>query len=196
MVRGLGERFAVTVFLVACMAVATAVPVSAAEGPPSRGGVLPPFALPLPERQEERGYLGLSGSGSFSIPEIEARLVIIEVYSMYCPHCQRDAHRVNRLFRIIEDREDLKGKVKLIGIAAGNTPFEVDFYRKEYGVPFPLFPDGDLAVHKALGEVRTPYFIAVKLESDGSHRVVYAELGGFKDAAEFLESMLELSGLK
>jgi hypothetical protein len=55
----------------------------AATQPPAEGGVLPQFELPAPEDAQARGYLGLSGTGKFAIPQIKARLVIIEIFSMY-----------------------------------------------------------------------------------------------------------------
>ena len=102
---------------------------------------------------------------------------------------------MNELYSAIEKRKDLKGKMKMIGIGAGNTSFEVNFFRKKYEVPFPMFPDEDLSIHKLLGEVRTPYFIGVKINEDGSHEVFYSKLGGFKDSNKFLKLMVKLSGL-
>jgi len=95
----------------------------------------------------------------------------------------------------MQARKDLKNKIKLIGIGSGNSDFEVNFFRKKYEVPFPLFSDEDYSVHKAVGEVRTPYFIGVRLKKDGSSEVFYSKLGGFKNADKFLELMVKLSGL-
>ena len=102
---------------------------------------------------------------------------------------------MNELYRSMQARKDLKNKIKLIGIGTGNSDFEVNFFRKKYEVPFPLFSDEDYSIHKTLGEVRTPYFIGVRLKSDGSSEVFYSKLGGFKDADKFLELMVKLSGL-
>ena len=168
----------------------------AADKPPQKGESLPAINLPIPKSPDEKNYLGLSGGGSFKIPQIKAKAVIIEIFSMYCPYCQKDAPGVNELYTLIENDPDLKKKVKLIGIAAGNTPFEVDVYRKNYTVPFPLFPDQDFTIHKACGEVRTPYFIVVRINEDGSHLIVHSQLGEYPGAKPFLELVLKSSGLQ
>jgi peroxiredoxin len=102
---------------------------------------------------------------------------------------------VNELYQIIEKSQKTKGKIKVIGIGAGNTPFEVGVFRDNYKIPFPLFSDGDFSIHKSLGEVRTPYFIGIKIKEDGTHEIFYSKLGGFKKADDFLELMLKLSGM-
>ena len=167
-----------------------------ANSTPKKGGTLPAIKLEMPEDPAQRTYLGLSGEGLFDISQIKAESVIIQVFSMYCPLCQREAFRVNQLYENIERDPDTRGKFKLIGIGAGNSRFEVEIFLKTYEVPFPLFSDGDFSIHKSLGEIRTPYFIGVKINDDGSHEIYYSRVGGFEKAEEFLQLMLELSGLK
>ena len=103
---------------------------------------------------------------------------------------------MNDLYRRIQERPDLRDKVKLIGIGIGNTPFEVDHFKKKYGVPFPLFPDRDRSIHRALGEVRTPYFIGVRINDDGTHEILATKAGRFKEPGKFLALMLGGSGLE
>lgn len=167
-----------------------------AGNPPGKGDLLPALSLPIPNNPEARNYLGLSGEGLFKIPHLEAQVVIIEIFSMYCPYCQKEASSVNELFQAIEDLPYLKEKIKLIGIGAGNTPFEVGIFKKTYNIPFPLFADQDFVLHKSLGEVRTPYFLAIKINKDKTHQVIYSELGSLNGAKAFLKKILILAKLK
>jgi hypothetical protein len=57
--------------------------VSAANQPPPEGGVLPNIELPVPETPYHRQYLGLDQKSVFSIPDIKAEVVVIEIFSMY-----------------------------------------------------------------------------------------------------------------
>ena len=186
--------------LICCAAFAICLLVTAHTGlafpkAPALGESLPPFKLPIPEDVGAQRYLGLSGTGEFTISQIQAKVVIIQIFSMYCPVCQKEASRVNKLHSTIQKRKDLKDKIRMIGIGTGNTPFEVSFFQKKYKVPFPLFSDEDLSIHKILGELRTPYFIGVKINRDGSNEVFYSRLGQFRDVDGFLKRIVELSGL-
>ena len=162
---------------------------------PAIGESLPSFELPIPQDAGVQSYLGLSGTGQFTIAQIEAKVVIIQIFSMYCPVCQKEAFRVNKLYRTIQKRKDLKDKIKMIGIGTGNTAFEVGFFQKKYEVDFPLFSDENLSIHRILGKLRTPYFIGVKINRDGSDEVFYSRLGQFKDVNSFLKRIVALSGL-
>ena len=58
-------------------------PTLAASKPPAQGTVLPQFQLVVPDDSEAKGYLGLSGSGKFTVSEINAPVVVIQIFSRY-----------------------------------------------------------------------------------------------------------------
>jgi thiol-disulfide isomerase/thioredoxin len=163
---------------------------------PQNGDVLPDIEIPVPNNKAEKDYLGIAGGQFFQIPQIKASVVIIEIFSMYCPYCQREAPEVNRLYTLIENNPGLRGKIKLIGLGTGNTAFEVEVFKKNYTVPFPLFPDEAFTFHERFGAVRTPYFIGLKINADQSHQVFYSKLGGFGRAEEFLKLIVQSSELR
>jgi peroxiredoxin len=101
---------------------------------------------------------------------------------------------VNELYNKIAKDEKLKNKIKMIGIGAGNSSFEVDFFQKTYDIKFPLFPDAEFSIHKMLGEVRTPYFIGVKIKKDGTHSIFYSKRGAIEDAPKFLNLIRSKAG--
>jgi thiol-disulfide isomerase/thioredoxin len=168
---------------------------AAAEEPLITGDVLATIQLPAPQDPEAKKYLGLAEEGSFALSQIKSQVVMIEIFNMYCTNCQREAPRVNELYQLMNKNPKLKGKIKMIGIGVGNTPLEVEVFKETYKVAFPLFPDADYAIHKMCGEVRTPYFIGVKIKADGSLRAFYTKEGGFQDPAQFLKIIVALSGL-
>ena len=51
--------------------------------PPAEGGVLPSIDLGVPPSTEYQQYLGITGKKPFTIPEIKAEVVLIEIFSMY-----------------------------------------------------------------------------------------------------------------
>jgi len=171
-------------------------PPAAADRPPAEGASLPDMVFDIPKDPGLQKYLGVTGSGAFRLPQVRAEVLIVEVFSMYCPHCQRQAPAANRAYEIIEGDNRLRGRVKIVGIGAGNSAYEVGLFKKKYDIPFPLFADEDFVIHGQLGEVRTPYFIGVRIRPDGTNEVFYSRLGGFADPKKFVERMVTRAGLE
>lgn len=157
---------------------------------------LPAFDLPVPRDQSEKNYLGLSGKGKFKVGEIKTQIVIIEVFSFYCPICQVQAPLVNEVYQKIQERADLKAKIKMIGIAATNSAFEAQSFKETHRVPFPVFPDEEQEIAVALGIKYTPTFIGVRVDGKGSQEQFYLLPGAFRDPGKFLEEIIKTSGLE
>jgi peroxiredoxin len=161
------------------------------------GEAFPGIALAGKLSPDEIAYLGLDGRQEpFRLSQIVAPFVLVEVFSMYCPYCQRESGTVNDLYRLIQNSE-YRDKLKLIGIGAGNSQYEVDFFRKKYEVPFPLFIDPDFAVHKAVGSVGTPFFyVLARDQKTDEMRVVFSHVGPTGGSESFLRRIVEETGLK
>jgi len=143
-----------------------------------------------PESPSLKSYLGLSGPGDFKLTDVKAKYIIIEVFSMYCPICQREAPKVNQCHELIEKNPAHSGKVKLIGIGTGNTPFEVDVFRRKYAIQFPLLPDDNFLVQKAFSQqVRTPTFVTISNRGDKGLELVNLHVGELGAAEAFLKNL-------
>ena len=144
-----------------------------------------------PENLADKKYLGLSDGKNFKLPQVKARLLIIQIFSMYCPVCQRDAHAVNELFDLLQKVPGLRDEVKMLGVGTGNTPYEVNVFREKFKVAFPLIPDDNFAIQKALSdEIRTPTFLVVKRNAAGKLEIVLTKVGEIKETGEFLKQIM------
>jgi peroxiredoxin len=141
---------------------------------------------------QHREHLGLKEPAPHSLSAIKARTIILVAFSMYCPHCQREAPALNELNDLIASR-GLAGDVKLIGVGIGNSDFEVGVFQKKYAVNFPLFSDPDFKVNKDIGEVGTPFFYVLNAEKK-EIRVVDTLLGRMESAEAFLDQALKAAG--
>ncbi|HBR21685.1 MAG TPA: redoxin [Nitrospiraceae bacterium] len=188
------KNFLFLLIIVICLSFTDFLALADKFKPLKEGDELPLIQLPTPETLEERNYLGNDEEGFFIIPKIEANVVIVYFFSFYCRFCAAQAVHLKELYNAIDKNPDLKKKIKFLGIGIGNTPMEVDAYKEANRIPFPLIPDTDFSVHKAYGEIMTPYFIVIRIKEDGTHRVIYSTYA-FDDVNAFLKLILKKSEL-
>lgn len=151
------------------------------------------LSFEAPKSSGERQYLGLGGKDEFKLKEINADLLVIEVFSMYCPHCQAEAPTVNRLFTKLTKHPKLGTKAKFLGIGIGNTPYEVDVFRKRYRVPFPLIADPDFLLQEVAEErFQTPTFLVVKRIGPNRYDLAHVRVGKLGEPDEFLNKVTGL----
>jgi peroxiredoxin len=147
--------------------------------------------LQSPESPEERHYLGVTAGRAFTLSGVKADTIIVHVFSMYCPFCQAEASQVNRLYQMIQKDPELKKRVKIIGIGTGNTPFEVEVFKKKFAVPFPLFSDEDFAMQKACSQpIKTPLFVTVRLDRGKALKIANVQLGQIHEPEPFFKKLV------
>jgi len=169
-------------------------PSHAVTKPVAKGARFPHLSFQNSLSKEEQAYLGISNKKNFYFRDIRATLFIFEVFSTYCTSCPKNVPILNRVYSRIEKNADLKGKVKVIGIAAGNNQREVETFSKEYKVLYPILTDLPFVAHRALGAPRVPYTVFVRKDKKGKGVVVSAHQGIFdsadsviKDIGDFLK---------
>ena len=135
-----------------------------------------------------RKYLGLQKrffpfleKNEFSLGDIDADVVVIEFFNNYCTSCQAQAPVMNTIHAQIAGSPEVSGRVKFLGIGAGNNVREVTKFKNERDVRFPLLPDPDFVLYEAVGDPGgTPFTIIVKNIPSGAI-VASAHMGLVKD---------------
>lgn len=158
---------------------------------------LPEIELIVPEQQEYRDYLGLTGApgDKFTLADIKADILLIELFSMYCPFCQAEAPRVNELYERLQELEEHRNiVVRMVGLGVSNSAYEVEHFKKTYQVKFPMFPDKDLSKYDLFKGEGTPEFIGCVLRPEGKSEIVLRNSGGFDSAAEFMNELIIKGG--
>lgn len=156
------------------------------------------ISLPRPSSEADAAYLGLEEStDAFRMDRIKAGVLVVEVFDMYCRFCQGMAPKVDEVYEI-NLRSGFASEVKMIGIGRMNTALEVATFKEKYKVRFPLFPDNDLSISKALQaqDEGTPHFIVIKMARGDRAEVVHTFTGAFEDPKAFYDVILDRSGLK
>lgn len=153
-----------------------------------KGDLLPGFTMKAPASEQDRLYLGIGNKETFSMKDIDARLVFLEILGVYCPKCHIQHPLFNKLFFRIKKDPELFKKVKFLGIAAGANPMEVEYVKKENRIPFPIITDQKYEIHKLLHEPRTPFTMIVT--KDGT--IEFAHLGIIKDIDELFQKIKKM----
>jgi peroxiredoxin len=151
------------------------------------GSQLPPFSLPAPDSQQTASYLGLSTMEPYTISQIDAKLVLIEILSALCPECHTNAPVLNRLYQSIQKDAALARDVKIIGICIGNDQTQMDAFKKSFKVPFPLVSDKNFAIAQAVEVMHTPTMVLVT----GSAEVLWSHSGAIQDFDGLLKVLRE-----
>lgn len=92
---------------------------------------------------------------------------------------------LNAVFNMVQKDAKLKDKLKVMAAAQGQDDAPVKMWKALHKVPFPLVPDQDSKLGKALNF--SPYPVSVVLDKTG--KVVWVHLGTFESADEALREI-------
>lgn len=115
------------------------------------GATAPDFSLPAPDGQ------------TYSLSQYKGKVVMLELFAPWCPHCQNDAPIINEVY------EKYKDRVQFLAVSASPwshtleedraaqktpTPISMDditWFRDTFKVPFPMLFDKDVKAGESYG---------------------------------------------
>lgn len=180
----------VNLLIIACLSLSLFIPAVAEKKPVVERERFPELIFRGILTNEFKKYLGLSiRKNRVSIKDIPGSVFIFEIFSTYCTSCPRNVPILNEIYSIIENNPDLRGKIKIIGIAVGNNKKEVETFMKEHNVLYPIFTDYNFEAHRVLGYPRVPYTIFVKRNAKGENVIVCKTEGILGSSKEVMDKI-------
>jgi hypothetical protein len=159
-----------------------AVSLAGAEAEPKVGQVVGAVKFAKPLTDAEVQYLGLAKAGEFTLKDVKAPYILIEQFNTSCPHCMHQAPGLNKLFNLVQQDSALKDKIKFMSVGQANDDSAVKMWKAFHKVPFPVLPDPNSALGKALNF--TPYPVSMLVDKSG--KILWVEIGAFESAEEVL----------
>ena len=147
------------------------------------GDNFPYVPLPITKMSGNLDYLGLpQNKDVVTIEDVQADLLVLEVLNVFCFPCQTQALTLNKVHKMIGKSPELEGRIKILGVALGNTKEVVDGFMKDYGLVFPVIPDPTARGEKIIGPgIHTPFSLFIKRDAQGKLRLVAATHNGAVD---------------
>ena len=143
------------------------------------------FALPPPDSAQTQAYLGLDTMKPFKVSDIRAKIVVIELMSARCPHCQANAPTMNDIYKTIKADSGL-ADVKVVAIAIADDKTGVETFKKQFKTPFPILLDENREISHSMSGLATPNTMVVSTEEG---KVLFTHAGVIPDADAFVKQV-------
>ena len=144
---------------------------------------------------EEKRYLGVDEKAIFSLGDIQAEVLVVKFLNTNCVYCIKSLPVFKEVFETIAREPNLRRRIKMIAIGAGDTPMEVAVFQEEHAVPYPIIPDTEFKAHKAVNEPTVPFIVVTKRDKQGNWVVATVHVGLTFSAESFvgeLKAILEI----
>lgn len=132
------------------------------------------ITLPAPDSVQSEKYLGLDAVRPFNVGDVKARVVVIEFMSALCEYCSLNARVMNNVYKTIQENPQLASDVKVVAIGIASNSSELDAFKKQHAIPFPVLNDANGSIAMAMGDLPTPTTLIV---STRSGKVLYSHIG-------------------
>ena len=168
--------------LAGCLVLLAAMGSLSSAAPPQKK--IANLTFPGTVSEADQKYLGLEKPGPFTLQDIKAPYVLIEIMRTACPHCVAQAPALNQLYQLVAN-SDLKTRLKIISVGSSDDASELKRFRAAHKVPFALVADPECKISSAFSISGTPTTVLV----DKSGKVLLVEDGVFGSAGSMLKKI-------
>jgi peroxiredoxin len=168
--------------LAACLAILLATGSLSSAAPPPKKVADLKFSGALSEADQK--YLGLEKPGAFTLQDIKAPYVLIEIMRTSCPHCVAQAPALNQLYQLVAN-SNLKDRLKIISVGASDHEADLKRFKAAHKVPFALVADPECKIIAAFNISGTPTTVLVAK----SGKVLLVEEGVFGSAGAMFKKI-------
>ncbi|MBE0617390.1 MAG: TlpA family protein disulfide reductase [Proteobacteria bacterium] len=149
------------------------------------GEAIPDLEFKALLASEDYSRLGLSRrEGPVLLSEVPGDVLVLEFFNKSCVPCQRQVRYLEAFYREVEGGE-LRGRVRVLAVAAGNQAKYLSKYRESRGLTYPITADPQFDQWRRLGEPgRTPF--TVFLRKKGGQWVLANSYFGVQLENEFM----------
>ncbi|PLX43751.1 MAG: hypothetical protein C0609_07505 [Deltaproteobacteria bacterium] len=158
----------------------------------SVGDTLPNITIyGLADYKDYETLLGRTDTGSFDLGLVEGEVLVLELFNRFCMSCWEQAPIMESIWERLGE-ENLRGRVKLLGLAEGNTESGVLQFKEEKGLTYPLGADPSFSALDTIGDsAGTPLTLLLKRVGD-VWELAYFHIGVLEEEALYagIESLL------
>ena len=122
---------------------------------------------------------------AFKVSDIKAQMVIIELMSSRCPHCQANAPIMNDIYKKMQ-RDSSLADVKVFAIALADDKAGLETFKKQFKTSFPVLLDESLEITHSMTGLATPTTMIVSTEES---RILFIHAGEIPDADKFIKQV-------
>ncbi len=144
---------------------------------PRSGDVFPCLSFPNALAVEEKRYLGIGEKETFSLANIEANVLVINFLDTNCVYCIKSLSAFKEVFQKVEQDQDLRNRIKILGIGAGDTPAEIAALNEKYKIPYPIIPATEFEANRTVNEPTVPFVVVTRRDQQGEWVVATVHVG-------------------
>ena len=139
--------------------------------------------------KEEQIYLGIQKNSTFPFNNIKSPFILVDLTNTYCVSCKKNIKIFNEIYKKTSRDKDLRKKIKVLSIAIGNNEREVDYFKDEHKILYPIIIDPEFKAHKALGEPRVPHTMFIRRDSKGKAIIFKIHKGVFESVDDLMDEI-------